>query len=235
MDIRLGEDNYGTDVVVEHNTIMNSHDDGMEIRLYDYENQNIKYTISNNRITGSTNAGIQLISYDIYTGKSFLIHHNVIRDCKTGVGCMEGANTREDMSGASKMDELICLYNNTLTGNQTGATGGNRMIAFNNLVINNARGGLKRFGPNSVVKNNLLFKNGTSDFVELNGSAVEEGNIMSVNPLIDNESFAPLTGSPCINAGLVSITLPGDTLLMVTNDYINGSAPDIGAMESGIK
>jgi hypothetical protein len=231
LDIRFGEDNFGSDIVVEHNTIMNSHDDGMEIRLYDYENQNIKYTINDNRITGSTNAGIQIISYDIFTGKSFRIHHNVIRDCKTGVSCMEGANTRENTSGASKMDELVCLYNNSLIGNQVGATGGNKFIALNNLVINNSQGGFKRFGQNSVVKNNLFFNNGVSDFVEFNGSVVKEGNIFSVNPLIDKDTFAPLPDSPCINAGLKNLKISGDTLLTVTNDYINGSAPDIGAIE----
>ncbi|MFZ0281405.1 MAG: right-handed parallel beta-helix repeat-containing protein, partial [Bacteroidales bacterium] len=70
LDIRYGGDNRGSDIIVEHNTIMNSNDDGIEIRLYDYPDQNIHYTIRGNRISGSKNAGIQVISYDIFTGKT---------------------------------------------------------------------------------------------------------------------------------------------------------------------
>jgi len=57
LDIRLGGNNRGSDIVIENNTIINSNDDGMEIRLYDYPNQNIHYTIRENKITGSNNAG----------------------------------------------------------------------------------------------------------------------------------------------------------------------------------
>jgi hypothetical protein len=231
LDIRYGGENRGSDIVVEHNTIINSNDDGIEIRLYDYPGQNIHYIIRENTIVGSNNAGIQIISYDIFTGKTFDIHHNIIRDCKTGLGCMEGTNSREDMSGATTMDELICFYNNTLTGNQMGATGGNTLVALNNLVQGNSLGGLKKFGKNSVVMNNLFYQNGGEDFIEFDEAVTREGNISSIDPLLDKNSYMPAVKSPCIDAGKLKYELNGKTILEVDAKYITGSAPDIGAVE----
>src|SRR5690349_11893021 len=129
LDIGADKEKPGSNITVEYNTIVNSHDDGIEIRLFAEPHQNIQYIIRNNTIMGSKNAGIQLISYDVFTGKEFRIHHNIISGCKTGLGCMEGSKTREDLSGASKMDERVFFFNNTLSGNQMGATGGNQIIA----------------------------------------------------------------------------------------------------------
>jgi Right handed beta helix region len=231
LDIRYGEENRGSDILVENNTIVNSHDDGMEIRLYDYPDQNINYEIRNNKISGSNNAGIQIISYDIFTGKKFKIHHNIISGCKTGLGCMEGANTREDMTGASKMDELVIFFNNNLINNQTGATGGNNIIAINNLLHGNTAGGFKRFGPGSAIINNLFFLNGDDDLLEINKAAVRSGNIFATDPLIDLATFEPSANSPCIDAGLGKYELNGTVTLEVPEDYISGSSPDIGAIE----
>ena len=92
---------------------------------------------------------------------------------------MEGSNTREDLSGASTMDELIWFFNNTIVDNQIGATGGNRIVAFNNLVYGNTLGGFKRFGSDSEVVNNLFFKNGNIDFIEPHESLIIKNNIFS--------------------------------------------------------
>jgi hypothetical protein len=232
LDIRLGESNKGSDIMIEHNTIKESHDDGIEIRLYDYENQNIKYEIHDNHIIGSNNAGIQIISYDVFTGKSFMIHHNIIQNCKTGVGCMEGQNSKEDMTGASKMDELVCLFNNTLTDNQMGATGGNKIVAFNNLVFNNVQGGFRRFGEYSVIRNNLFFNNGGKDLLEINDSAMTDSNLFSRDPLVKKVTFEPGSSSPCTDEGLKSLTLENLVNIQITSEYILGKAPDIGAVET---
>ncbi|MBG0860021.1 MAG: hypothetical protein IQL11_10985 [Bacteroidales bacterium] len=231
LDIRLGGNNRGSDIVIENNTIINSNDDGMEIRLYDYPNQNIHYTIRENKITGSNNAGIQIISYDIFTGKTFDIHHNIIQNCKVGLGCMEGTNTRENIAGATTMDELICFYNNTLIDNQMGATGGNSLIAVNNIVMGNTLGGFKKFGRNSAAINNLFFSNGGDDFVDFNESVKMEGNIFSSDPYIDNNTFMPSSNSLCIDAGRKKFEQNGKILIEVPEKYISGSVPDIGAVE----
>ena len=213
LDIRLSKDDHGSNILVEHNTIINSNDDGIEIRLFTFPEQNIVYTIRENIITGSKNAGIQLISYDTYTGKEFHIHHNIIRGCKTGLGCMEGSNTSEDMTGASKMDELVCFYNNTLVDNQMGATGGNNIIAFNNVVQGNSLGGFKRFGLNSAVINNIFYLNGGENLIEMNNSVINSGNILSSDPLLDNKTFVPAVNSPCIDAGIDKYELKSKRIL----------------------
>jgi len=221
----------GSNILIEHNTFINCNDDGIEIRLFTYPEQNISYTIRNNSISGSNNAGIQLISYDVFTGKTFKIHNNIITGCKTGLGCMEGSNTSEDLSGASKMDELVCFYNNTVAGNKMGATGGNRVIAINNVIANNELGGFKRFGPSSAISNNLFFQNGDDDLIDLNDKVVKNGNIFSHDPLLDKTSYIPASNSLCIDAGLKKYELNGTLIIDISPTYIAGSAPDIGAKE----
>jgi hypothetical protein len=231
LDIVRDEKSEGSDIIVEHNTFINSHDDGIEIRFFSFPDQNIHYTIRGNVIKGSKNAGVQLISYDLFTGKSFNIHNNIISGCKTGLGCMEGSNTSEDLSGASKMDELICFYNNTVTGNKMGATGGNRVIALNNVIANNELGGFKRFGPSSAIINNLFFQNGDDDFIDLNDSVVQNGNVFSHDPLLDNMNYFSGKNSLCVDAGLKTYEINGVVIIEIPPENIIGSAPDIGAVE----
>lgn len=229
-DIRYGGRNKGTDLLIEQNVIINSNDDGIEIRLYDNPDQNINYIIRENTIIGSRRAGIQLISYDKFTGKTFQIHHNLISECKTGLGCMEGSRTAEDLTGASKMDERVWFYNNTLVGNQMGATGGNQIIAFNNVVQGNTLGGFKRFGRNSAVINNLFYNNSGSDLIEISDSAATRENIFSVNPSLASDGFMPGEDSRCIDAGKAKIEANGVSL-EIAGRYVAGSAPDLGAIE----
>jgi len=231
LDIRKGEKNCGSNIIVEHNIIINSNDDGIEIRLYDYPNQNIKYDIQNNTICGSKNAGIQLISYDVFTGKEFKIHHNILKDCKVGLGCMEGTNTRENLNGASTMDELIYFYNNTLSGNQIGATGGNYVYAMNNVVVNNKLGGFKRFGKGSVIVNNLFYHNGATDFIEFAESVISHSNLLGKDPMLDEKTLAPFENSPCINSGEKYLDLAGKRIIEIDRNNFVGNQPGIGAIE----
>ncbi|MCK5463754.1 MAG: DUF1565 domain-containing protein, partial [Bacteroidales bacterium] len=81
--IDLDINQNGSDIIIEYNNIVTSNDDGIEIRLFTAPNQNIHYEIRHNTIEGSNNAAIQIISYDVYTGKEFNIHHNIFKNCKT--------------------------------------------------------------------------------------------------------------------------------------------------------
>ncbi|WP_442589529.1 right-handed parallel beta-helix repeat-containing protein [Pedobacter sp. AW31-3R] len=171
IDMDIGDDarpNIGTDIVVTGNTIVNSHDDGIEIRLFKRPNQNIRYDIGNNRIIGSKNAGIQLISYDVPTGKIFNIHHNTFQYCKTALGCMSGGRTMENLEGTDKMDETVYFYNNSIAYNQMAATGGNHIVAINNVLYKNTLGGFKHFGAESVLVNNLFYDNNGADLTDIN-------------------------------------------------------------------
>ena len=222
----------GSDIVIEYNTIVNSSDDGVEIRLFKPPKQNIHYEIGHNVFSGSRRAGIQLISYDVYTGKSFNIHHNIFRNCKIGLGCMEGANTKEDLSGASKMDEMVCFYNNTMVDNEMGATGGNYVIAINNVIVNNKIGGFKRFGKRSVVTNNLFYHNKDNDFIVFDDSVRKYKNIFGTDPLLDKITLHPDSNSPCVDAGLKTFNIDGIPVIKISPDEYVGSAPDLGALES---
>ncbi len=233
LDIVSDDKNSGSDILIEHNVFINCNDDGIEIRLFKPHNQNVHYTIRENRIIGSNNAGVQLISYDEFTGKTFDIHHNIFENCKTGLGCMEGAQTREDLSGATKMDETVYFYNNTVTGCKMGATGGNKIIAFNNLIMGNSLGGFKKFGPNSAIRNNLFYQNGGDDFMEINPKAVQSENIVSTDPRIEPNALSPVANSPCIDAGVQTFEVAGAENPGVSAEYIAGKAPDIGAVEYG--
>jgi hypothetical protein len=230
--IDLDINQNGSDIIVEYNTIVNSDDDGIEIRLFTTPNQNIHYDIRYNTITGSRNAGIQLISYDVYTGKVFNMHHNIIRNCKTALGCMEGSNTSEDLSGASKMDEKVYFYNNTILENQMGATGGNNVIAINNIIAGNTIGGFKRFGENSAIANNLFHDNKDNNLIEINDSVEQYDNIFEVDPMLDEITLRPGINSPCIDAGLDKFFLDGISVIEITPEEYSDSAPDIGALES---
>lgn len=234
LDIRVDEEDSGSDILIEHNVFINCNDDGIEIRLFEPHDQNVHYTIRDNHIIGSNNAGIQLISYDEFTGKVFDIHHNIIENCKTGLGCMEGAQTREDLSGATKMDETVYFYNNTVTGCKMGSTGGNKIIAFNNLIFNNTLGGFKLFGPKSLIKNNLFYQNGKEDLAEINPDVVIDANIFSINPMIDENTLQPSEKSPCIDAGISELNLADIKNFNISQENIAGEAPDIGANEFGL-
>lgn len=234
LDIKGGGDRGGSDILVEQNTFINSHDDGIEIRLFTFPDQNIRYTIRENRITGSNNAAVQLISYDLFTGKVFHIHHNIFSHCKTGLGCMEGAKTREDLGGASKMNEEVYFYNNTLVDNDMGATGGNTIIAFNNLVTGNSLGGFRLFGPNSAIYNNLFFRNGNADLDKIDPGVVRELNIFDKDPLLDRNTLFPAENSPSIDAGRFSFESEGMESVKISSEGVAGEAPDIGANEFGL-
>lgn len=231
LDIRSDPNHKKNYILVEHNRIVNSRDDGIEVRLFSNPEQNIRYTFRKNTIIGSQNAGIQLISYDTYTGNEFSIHHNIISGCKTGLGCMEGSNSKEDLRGASKMDERVYFFNNTLVGNQMGATGGNHIVAINNLVQGNSLGGFKRFGRKSVIVNNLFFNNGGENFLDIHGSAVNRDNQVGVDPLLNKNNFMPEANSPVFDAGVSIYHLNDGAFPEIPAPYIVGSAPDIGAVE----
>lgn len=235
IDMDIGDDavnKIGSDVVVEFNSIINSHDDGIEVRLFKRQNQNIQYEIRHNRFIGSGKAGIQLISYDVNTGKVFNIHHNLFRGCKTGLGCMEGAKTDEDLSGATKLDERVYFFNNTIVENEMAATGGNNILAFNNIISGHTIGGFKRFGKNSIIANNLFFDNNDADFVEINSLVIKSKNTFNKDPLLNSSTFIPDDRSCCVDAGIEKYKIKKPTHWKISSDMFTGKAPDLGAFEA---
>ncbi|HXQ39217.1 MAG TPA: hypothetical protein VN843_34780, partial [Anaerolineales bacterium] len=164
--IRL--DNIDRPLLIENNRILYSGDDGIEISL-----QNaalpptlIEIDIWNNMILGNLEDGIQFVDHPADpqdTNRRFVIAGNLIANSKkAGIGLMPNANTLEDYSGADVV-EAIRVFNNTFYGNDYGVSGGDNLVAFNNIIASSLNVGAWRVqgpeGANSVVAYTLFHNN----------------------------------------------------------------------------
>lgn len=139
---------------------------------------------------------------------------------------MDRAESSEDYRAASLV-ERVTVTNNTFDGNDHGISGGDNLVGVNNVFVRHAEIALKNVDGASRTAYNHFEANGT-DHV---GSNVDSFTAGTGDPLLDS-TFTPLPGSPLIDAGTVSFSLPGGERVLDVCDHA-GSAPDIGAVESG--
>lgn len=214
-----------SDPTIENNTILNSRNDGIEMRLHDYTGPTLTTIIRNNFISGALEDGIQLIDYSGLSSRLVRIERNVIiNSAMVGLGSMANGISNEDFAGAP-MQEEVQVINNTFSGNLYGLTGGDKMLVMNNIFQNSPQIGVKRAAGGSVVSENDFWNNGT----EHSGSNVNINTSLFANCLLDVNYELP-TGSPCINAGAASIQFNGHQVLAPP---YSGTAPDLGARERG--
>jgi hypothetical protein len=214
------------DIFIENNIFEFARDDGIEIRNQNYTGPHVTLTIRNNTIVGSGEDGIQLIDYSAHSNRSFVIERNLIRgSTDAGLGLMDNGETIEDFRAAS-MSERVHVFNNTFDGNTYGITGGDNLVAVNNIVSNSAVLGLKNIDASSVVSNVLFFGNGT-DYV---GSNVDEATIVRANPLYTS-AFGLQSGSPAVDAGTVSFVYNSEPVLNISPSDYNGLTADLGWRE----
>src|SRR5206468_3123200 len=164
--IRL--DNMNRPLVIENNRFLYNSGDSIEVSLQTTTAPPaaVEIDIWNNMIIGSGNDGIQLIDHPGNpqdTNRRFVIAYNLIAsNQKAGLGLMPNANTVEDFSGAP-IAEAVHVYNNTFYGNDYGISGGENLVAFNNIIVNSlSRGAWKIQGPpnaNAVVAYSLFHNN----------------------------------------------------------------------------
>lgn len=212
------------DIIIENNTMLNSGDDGIEIRAYPYTGPMANIVIRNNSISGSVEDGIQLIDYAGLSNHKFRIERNVIvASGKVGLGSMAAGNTVENFAG-SPMTEEVQVVNNTFAGNPYAITGGDNMLVMNNIIVNSTQIGLKRIGASSWTGYNDFWNNG-ADYAS---SLVQPEGTLFANPFLD-ASYHLQPGSPCIDAGTASVVWNGAT---VNAPSFNIPAPDLGANES---
>jgi len=215
-----------SEVVIENNTMRNCGDDGIEIRLHDYHGPTLNIIVRGNQISGSGEDGIQLIDYSGLSDRFILIERNVIEaSAMAGVGLMDKGDTMEDYRGAS-IPEPIHLFNNTLIGNDHGLTGGDNLIALNNLFVDSVNIGVKRVDGGSIAAYNLFWNNG-SDYWRSN---IDRGTSLFADPLLDAEHHL-LPGSPAIDAGTAHFEWGGTTVLALPDSAYHGAAPDLGRFE----
>lgn len=212
------------DWIVEHNTIINSGDDGLEIRLQNNTGLERTHIIRHNYISGADEDGIQLIDYDGDSGREFFIHHNVIiNSAMVGLGCTQGGNTVEDFEG-SIMEEPAYVHNNVFSDNDHGITGGENMLVFNNIIMNSSTVGIKKLDIGSTADYNCFFNNGT-DFLNANFGP----NNIFENPMIKTD-FSLEQNSPCIDTGVKTFSFNGLSHTVDDEDILGG-LPDRGAKE----
>lgn len=252
-DDALDLDNQTKPLVIEDNRILYSDQDGIEIRLQDGSapDQLIDITIRNNEIIGSGQDGIQFIDYpnsSLDTNRRFYIHNNLFANNQmAGIGLMPNEQTDEDYSGADIV-EAIRVYNNTFYGNDYGISGGDNLVAFNNIIVKSTTFGVSRVqgkaGGNSVVAYTLFHGNGT----DATQSQLGAGNLFGQNPRFagppnpgpdsqfgtlddDFSSLILQDGSPAIDAGVTQYTTVDGELIPQTPISFNGTAPDLGCLD----
>ncbi len=243
-------------LLIENNRILYAGDDGIEASLEEKPSPPgpMEINIWNNMIIGSAEDGIQLIDYPNDpqdTNRRFVIVGNLIANSqRAGIGLMANANTVEDLSGAD-MAEAIRVFNNTFYGNNHGISGGDNLVAFNNIIVNSAGRGVWRVqgdpGENSVVAYTLFYNNA----VDVDQSTLGPGLISGQDPrfsaspnpgpdgawetIDDDFSGLLLQGnSPAIDRGVVQyLTVSGEPVPANPIAGFIGAAPDLGWREFG--
>ena len=227
-----GVDINHSSVVITDNLMQAVGGDGVEARLTDVVAPLREVVIRGNRIQQSHRDGLQVIDDDATTttprsATLVTIDRNIITGAgRSGLGLLAGGNSSEDYSGASLV-ERITVTNNTFDGNNHGITGGDNLVAVNNVFAHHVGPALKNVDGASRVAHSQFFDNGAAN----SASNVDAATSRTGDPMLD-ASFAPLPGSPVVDTGAASYALPsGEVAVQVTS--FSGSAPDVGAVESG--
>lgn len=253
--IRL--DNTDRPTLIENNRIMYSGESGIEISL---QNINIppaliEIHIWNNMILGNREDGIQLIDHagdPQDTNRRLVITGNLIaNNNKAGIGLMPNANTLEDYSGADVV-EAVRVFNNTFYGNDYGISGGDNLVAFNNIIVNSVNIGVWRVqgpaGANSVVAYTLFYNNSR---LEADQTTIGAGILTGLDPhfmaapnpgpdgaweTVDDD-FSGLvlqSTSPAIDKGVAQyVANNGEPVPLNPITGFIGAAPDLGWREFG--
>ncbi|MFA5837286.1 MAG: right-handed parallel beta-helix repeat-containing protein [Bellilinea sp.] len=218
---------FASEGIIENNILRNSSDDGIEIRFQEFIGPDIHIYIRNNEIYGNNSDGIQLIGYTPGSPRVVHIERNLIWDNnKAGLGLMDNGLTTEDYRAASLL-ERIYVFNNTFFYNRYGISGGDNMVALNNIIANSKTQGIKNIDGGSTVAYTLLWNN----VIEHAGSNIDLEHLILANPLLD-PNFSLLAGSPAIDAGTAYFEFSGSLVLNYPSDSYFDSAPDLGWRES---
>jgi hypothetical protein len=213
--------------VIEQNVIQNNGDDGIEIRLQAYTGPVLSIVIRDNRILGNGEDGVQIISYNLDTPRIIHIEGNLIaHNAMAGVGMMCCENTIENYQGAA-LKEYVGLFNNTIIWNDHGVTGGDNLLAVNNIIARSKNVGLKRARVGSLAAFNLFFANGRDTLQAI----LDTPTTLFADPHLTAEHSLGF-GSPAIDAGCAMFLRNGAVVWRRALASWEGAAPDLGAIES---
>ncbi|MEJ2053620.1 MAG: PKD domain-containing protein, partial [Calditrichaceae bacterium] len=187
----------------------------------------------------------------IYLGNSdAVLEYNIISNNRIGGSGNTGSWARGAAIYATSSDPV--LINNTITGN----------VADLNIIADEQGGIMYVSGSNPKFVNNILWNNTPQDIyivqnaiaasvivaytdIQNGQSAVnygdngtlywQEGNIDQNPWFLDasNQDYNLIAGSPCIDKGTAYYEWDDQVLVDLNSGQYNGSAPDMGAVESG--
>jgi hypothetical protein len=229
-DDSIDLDHVNCALLIENNQLISSGQDGIEIRLQDdVIAQTAVVTIRGNSIESSIQDGIQFIDYSTDTNRMYKIERNLfLNNKRSAIGMMDNQVTNEDYRAAS-IREAVHIFNNTFVGNNYGITGGDRVVAVNNIFMNTTNMALKNVDAESSVSHTLFWNNGTNHA----GSNVDAFTMIA-DPLLTTD-YALQTGSPAIDAGTARYEHNGALVLDYPSSSYSGSAPDVGWQESDFR
>lgn len=214
------------ELAIEDNVIRLNRADGIEIRLQKYSGPRLVLAIRRNVIYGNGEDGIQLVDSPDSSRRVIYIERNLIyQNAAAGLGCTGEGMTRENYEGADVL-EPIYFINNTLIGNNYGISGGDNLLALNNVIAGTKMTAMKKVNANSLAAYNNFFDNGT-DFDRSNR---DDSTIFYAPPLLD-KNYRLTKASPGIDVGIAFFIWQGDTVLNFSRRDYNGVAPDLGAFE----
>ena len=119
------------------------------------------------------------------------------------------------------------MFNNTFDGNPYGITGGDNLIAVNNIISNSSVLGLKNIDASSMVAYTLFFGNAADHA----GSNVDAATTVRADPLYTG-SFTLQPSSPAIDSGTTSFSHNGQTVLSIPPSEYTGASADLGGVNS---
>lgn len=219
-------DNNVSAVIID-NIIQDNGDDGIEIRLQPFVGGPLYVTIKDNVIRRNGEDGIQFISSNVATDRNFRVEGNIIADnAMAGIGMMCCENTIENYSGANVL-EKIGIYNNTISGNNHGITGGDSTLVLNNLIVYTTNVALKNVNAGSFASHNLFWENGT----DIVASNVDPATTLYQDPVMLPNLSIHAT-SPGKDAGITVYEQDGVIVWERDSGEYWGPAPDLGAIEN---
>jgi Right handed beta helix region len=222
-DDALDFDHPVRDTRIVGNRILDTADDGIEIRLHDdVIARTAELAIRHNEISGSAEDGIQLIDYADDTNRLIVVRRNLIRDtAMAGIGMMPNGDTNENYSAAS-VRERVEVFNNTFLRNHHGISGGDDVVAVNNIFQHHAVA-LEGVNGRSLASYNLFAYDGVmaaSSNVDLSTSVLR--------PALLDANARLQAGSPAIDAGTAHFRWAGRLVLDLDPSAYRGTRPDLG-------
>jgi hypothetical protein len=222
-DDAIDLDHMVNDVRIVRNRIFDSGDDGIEIRLHDDTiAERAELLIRSSEIAGSGEDGLQIIDYDTDTNRRIVVKGSLIHtSAMAAIGLMDSGATKEDYRGASVRERVVVVHN-TFVDNDRGISGGDNLIALNNIFEGHGVA-LSSVDGASVASHNLFWMND----VNAQYSVVHRRTSVFADPSLDARFRLP-DGSAAIDAGTAYFEWQGDVVMDQPASRYRGDAPDIG-------